>query len=288
MPDSDIQKKEDTPQDEPLNYDEVHNQDLGDTIKETNAKPEEGVDETPSDEKTKSVDGAGDDTKDKDTKPDTEEPPAKTETAPALDPDKLKEEISQSTAEKIVEALAGEGKTAEEKKDLLADAPWVKEKREPTYEEALLFVKDTAKKELREELDREEQEAQQKEEEERKAQEEQQQNTIKQYNTLWDNELSDLETNGKIDKNPEQAKKMRLALFETMRDVNVKRAQENKPPILSLKEIYYEHYKAPTEQPAGADAPIAGVTKRTSTPNPKSFTYGEVHNSDFDDILTGK
>jgi hypothetical protein len=45
-----------------------------------------------------------------------------------------------------------------------------------------------------------------------------------------------------------------------MLDVNLERQKAGKPYVYSIKEIYYEHYKAPTPESqdvAGADAPVS-------------------------------
>ena len=47
-------------------------------------------------------------------------------------------------------------------------------------------------------------------------------------------------------------------------DLNTQRVKDGKPPVTSLAKIYFLHYKPTlgekTEQPPGADAPVAGAT----------------------------
>lgn len=61
------------------------------------------------------------------------------------------------------------------------------------------------------------------------------------------------------DKN-DRGVKARDELFATQYKVNGERIKNNQPLEPSLKVIYYEHYEKPEEQPAGADAPVAGAT----------------------------
>jgi len=69
-----------------------------------------------------------------------------------------------------------------------------------------------------------------------------------------------------------------------MTDVNEKRAKEGKPVIYSIKEIFYEHYKKPTREVPGADAPVFGKSGHTSPDKSGEIDYREIHGTDFLDL----
>lgn len=192
-----------------------------------------------------------------------------------FDPVKFKEEIVNEIVSKTTQSK-------EEAKDEYKEfekSIWDKEGRTPTYQEALAFVKDQAIKSIKEEQIKEQQA---KEEQERQAKE-QESAQVNSFNKYVDEQLADLESSGKLPKT-EDARK---ALFQAMLEVNTKRAQEGKPLIYSIKEIFYEHYKAPNTQPAGADAPV--VIGRGAGEQPqKEISPNDYRNKSWFDILSGK
>jgi hypothetical protein len=185
--------------------------------------------------------------------PKIEEPviPEVKEEKPPFDAEKLKEEISEATAKKIIEATTQQKEPKKEVDEELI-SPWAKEGRAPKdYEEVADWG--VEKKSI---LDRREREAELlKQQETAKQTEEYNKQQVADFNKYTDDQLGDLKAAGKI-KTPEEQR----ALFQSMLDVNIARQKEGKAPIYSIKEIFYEHYKAPTAQPAGADAPISPGT----------------------------
>lgn len=172
---------------------------------------------------------------------------------------KIAEETAKRTREEIADLLKGDKK--EETKDAYqewADKYTKDTGKAPTWVEAAKFIKDTAKAEILAEQEAErktQQEAQAKQEETEKGYE-------TQLSGLIEEELNELYAAGKLTriKNPEDKNDPgnleRAALMKTMYDVNVQRANENKPPIYSVARIHSNYYKPVNKQPAGADAMI--------------------------------
>lgn len=122
------------------------------------------------------------------------------------------------------------------------------------------------------------------------------------YNKYIDNQLDDLVKSNKLPpiQNKDDEKDLgiqeRRNLFKTMMDVNVKIAEENKnlppeqqkPLINSLKEIFYEHYKPLSTQPAGHDAPVAGKTSVVAPTTEDEIDYREIRKTGFMDFFKKK
>ena len=205
----------------------------------------------------------------------------------------------KAVEEALATARAEEAKRLEEtkqkeeeakQKELLKDdlvPAWVKEERQPaSYEEIAAESKRIAKLETLAEIDaREAQrtqqaEAQRKQEEERaNSVQKQQEEFNKQLQSEMDLDLNDLYSGNKLPKiadanNPnDEGILARNALFQAGIQVNQERATKGLPPIRSIKLIYYEHYKAPGQQPAGANAPVMGNAAPPANPNPSDDEY---------------
>lgn len=206
------------------------------------------------------------------TKPETkpEEKP------PEVDTEELKKEVTQEVKDELVKAITG--KTEE---DIKAKSPWEKEGRNPRdYNEISDWAKDQALKEI----ETKEQAKEEKKKEETKATEAQIKKSNEQWNKYWDEQLEDLVTQGKLPKveNPDDDNdKGRVAqkeLFVQMGKVNEERNIKGQPIITSIKEFFYEGYKPPGSQPAGADAPISGGKTSVNTESEGDFSYEEIHN----------
>lgn len=227
------------------------------------------------------------------------EEPAKTEPAKEekkeIDPELMKKEIaekvSRETVEKIAQALTGQDKTTQAQKDKyeeVAEQFFAKHGRNPSWFELVPFIKEDLKADMKKEAEIEKKTA----EEQKKQVESANLAREGAFNKYIDEQLNDLLVQGKLPKpvDPKNEKDpgvvARKALFQTMMEVNQKRVSENKPPIYSLKEIYYEHYKAPNAQPAGWDAPVsAGRTNMTPEPV-DDFSYADIHKpKSFVDLL---
>lgn len=99
------------------------------------------------------------------------------------------------------------------------------------------------------------------------------------------NELKEL-TDGKFIK--DQTESDDLMKFGI--DLNTKRAKEGLAPIDSVTKLYFMHYKptkgaVSTDQPAGADAPVAGNKTAKVATKLDGFVYARDHNKDFRQIL---
>jgi hypothetical protein len=250
-------------------------------VEEAPDKKEEAVDYTEVHD-TKAEDLVGKPTDEKEEKP--VETPEEKDEKPDFDPDKFAETVSEKAAEKtakMIEEVTGRKEPTKEVDEELM-SPWAKENRTPRdYEEVADWA--LQKKSILDKREAEAKDAQSKIEKEET--EKQNEEKIKNFNRYVDEQLDELHAAGKIDKNN---KEQRKALFTAMLEVNQARAKEGKQPIYSVKEIFYEHYKVPTSQPAGADAPVSmgGFTP----PEDKSeINYNDIHNSrGFEDVYLKK
>lgn len=220
--------------------------------------------------------------------------------APEFDPAKLEENItskvSQKVSEEVTKKIIESLQTKTPEKQEVALNEWQKkikdiqekEGRNPTYTEALEFVKEQAKAEMKAEQTKIEEEQKRRADEQTKLQEQ----ATKQINDKLDEELNELYASNKLpkikDANDPTDKGViaRRALFQTMMDVNQKRLEEGKPMIDSVHRIFNNYYKPP-KQPAGADAPVSGGT-RVSGPAEEDIKYTEIHNKRFTDLLFGR
>lgn len=214
--------------------------------------------------------------------PAKEEPevvPVVEDEGPSLD--EVGTEIAKKTAQQILDeqearriateeaAKPQEDEYAEWEKEL-----WEKEKRTPTYKEALDFVKQQAINAIKEEQANQIKQKQEEETKVREAQEAQK----KQINAFVDIELNEAYNRGLLTKikdpyNPsDQGVVERQSLFKAWKEVNDKRRAEGKPEIISATYIMNYHWKKPNVQPAGANAPIAG-NRASSTPPVQSQEY---------------
>lgn len=230
-----------------------------------------------------------------------------------IDVDKLREEISDATAKKIVEQLAPQDATKEEKKDLLADAPWKKENRNPSWEEALTYVgkqasdlaadkaAELASKKVMDQLNKEVEDEEKTKVETQKQQEMQTEQNRKLWDDYWNNQLVELEQAGRIqkvvnamDKN-DPGIKDRQKLFTALNE-RVKEAFETgKPANYSLHDTYWTKIHqadgaAPAadgakEEGANKNAPVAGAVRTSSGNNTQEFTHEEIKNSSWADLL---
>jgi len=203
-----------------------------------------------------------------------------------LDPKALAEQVAKETADKVILAQqeaekarleAEEDRLKEEAKKNYDPAKEYLDKakaegKEPTWEDAFREIEKNATERALQALEDKQrlaEEQRSKAEAETKRIEEEQ---IKKYNDVVDMQLKELYDDGKLtaikDKdNPnDQGVLERKALFTAMQETNNKRIAEGKPPVYSIKEVYAFHYKRPSAQPAGADAPVT-MGKGNSSPN---------------------
>jgi hypothetical protein len=203
--------------------------------------------------------------------------------------EEIKGEVTQETTDKILTALTGEKEKKSEKEDELL-SPWAKENRNPhDYEEVADWA--VKKNEILARRNKEEQEIKAKQQQEINKRLETERQKV--FNQHIDEQLNDLYENNRLPKivNKDDPKDegviARKALFRTMLDVNKERVKEGKNPIYSIKEIYYEHYKAPKKEVAGADAPVfSGSGKFTPNTDKDDIDYREIHSArDVEDFF---
>ena len=209
-----------------------------------------------------------------------EEP--KEEKPPEIDVEQLKADTVAEVKNEIIQSLTGKSED-----DIKEDSPWKKEGRNPhDYEEVAQWSKDQALKEFN---SQQEAVTAQAAEEETANQDQIKQNFGK-WNEYWDEQLDDLRKQDKLPKvenkdenSADYAKDpgvvARKDLFKQMYENNIKRSQSGLKIITSIKEFYYEGYKKPSDQPAGADAPVSGGSTPVESTSDNDFTYDSVHNT---------
>lgn len=199
-----------------------------------------------------------------------------------LDTDKLKKEAADAAKQEILSALQGDtAKETKENKDEYEEwrKSFVEEHgKEPSWSQAADFIKEKAKREMREEDEAQKKAA---EAEQAKIADQQKQNE-KITNEFIDRELEELYADGKLPKILDQNDKndpgvvARKALFQTMLEVNQKNQAEGKPLEYSVYKIFTKYYKSPRRQPAGADAPVSAGSSNGPATSDDEVKYTEL------------
>lgn len=279
---------------------EIHNADLSDIAAEWEEeanKPQEAVtpeqkpvvEEQPKEEKKEEVQVS--------TPPQTPAPP------PTIDSQKLTDDVVKG----LVDKLAPETATKEEKKDLRTkitelqkakadkgeELSWIdaaeflhNETTASVKEEVKAELKEELKKEIHEDLDKEVKEEETKEQQAKQVLEDQTQK----LNQEWDRQFAALEERSDFPKvqNPNDANDLgareQLALLTQMSEYNKANPQT---PIMNLVEFYHTKYKSPFEKPEGANAPVYGSRRSIAPSNTTTYSNAEVHNKSIEDILAG-
>ena len=250
--------------DKGVDYDKMHKANMDEVLVDATKSP---TDDKKPDEKPE------------DKKPDEEKVDVELE---ELDTEKLKNEAVAQAKKEITEALAG--KTKEETEVKVDEyEQWAKKVfdetgKPPNWKQAAEFIKENAKRELREE-----QEAKVKEEEEQKTKVvEEEKKVTTDWNAFIDRELDDLYEENKLprilnkDDETDPGVIARKALFKTMLDTNTRLQNEGKPVEYSIYKIFHKYYKPPNQQPAGADAPIAGGNTGGGAQAEEKVSYQEL------------
>jgi hypothetical protein len=174
-----------------------------------------------------------------------------------INPEELAEEISKKVAEKVTQK---EKKEVKDKYTEFFDKTKEDKGREPTWKEFGQFLEDEAVKNI----EKKQEEAKKVEVEKKEAEQKANEEMGKRMNAQIDEELEELYKSGGLTpiKDPkntsDQGVVERKALFQAMLDTNQQRANEGKPPILSIQRIFYGgYYNKPSAQPPGENAPIS-------------------------------
>lgn len=170
-----------------------------------------------------------------------------------FDPEQLKKDIAEEVKKYLPNQTKEEAKETKDAIDLYLEQA-EKEGRNPTWKEAIKILQEETTKKVRAELAQEEENRQKAIEEANQTKAENEKKQQEAFNRYVDEQLTELKEAGKFDPTNETERK---ALFSKMLEVNQERVQKGKAPIYSIKEIFYEHYKPTTTQPAGVDAPVS-------------------------------
>jgi hypothetical protein len=178
-----------------------------------------------------------------------------------FDPAQLKKEAVEEARAAIAEQLKGDSKeeTKENVSEYVAyqEEFFKKNNRQPTWFEVAEFMEDKALAKLEA---KQTEQAKAKEEEVTKQRDEQQRQTDA-TNKYVEDTLNELYTSNKLPRiqdkeNPDDyGKRVQNQLLRTVVDVNQKRIAESLPPK-TLKEIFYEDFKMPEKEVAGAKVPV--------------------------------
>lgn len=248
----------------------------------------------PLEEEENAVEKKAKELKEQDEQPVEEPKPEVKEEGVEFDPDKLKTELIEELDKRIP---VPQSKEEEKKQETIVDkviAQAKAEGRNPTWEEAITAIAEEGSKQAYERFKKEQEDAAQVQKDEADQQRAAQEQANTEFNTVVDEQLADLYKDGKLTriKNADDPNDtgvlQRKALFQTMMDVNMDRASKNLRPIYSIKEIFYEHYKNPVEQPPGADAPISIGRGAAKAEDPQEYSYHDVHGKDFMSIMRGR
>lgn len=211
------------------------------------------------------------------------------EETPKIDPEELAKRTADETAKRILadqeeqrtkdQIVETQLKTEEEKHQEYADEFAKEHGRNPTWTEVAQEMKRQAKEEVLQTLD--ERQLKQKEQEEttRKTEEE----DTKRGWYLINNEMNDLYNNNmltriKDPKNPsDQGLLERNALLTQMAEENQRRRTANQPIITSVTQFHQFYFKRPNAQPPGANAPILGNQRSSTTPSEEqNYSYKDL------------
>lgn len=212
-------------------------------------------------------------------------------TPPVVD-EEAQKKIAEDAARKVLEEQETQRKAQEEeenKKKQLSEEEnayasyekelWEKEKRQPTYREALDFMMQQAEKRW----EAKQEEARKTQEEEQNRIKTQQEETNKQVNAMVDDELEDLYKAEKLTRvkdanNPsDQGVVERKALFTKWYEVNEERRSKGLPEITSATRIYEFYFQKPNAQPPGSNAPVAGNKGAINPPSSEqNYTYQDI------------
>lgn len=196
-----------------------------------------------------------------------------------FDPEAFKAETAKAVKEEIADFLKGDNK--EQTKERGSEyAEFVKRiedshGRPPNYLEALDFVKDQAKAEIK----AEQEEAYKKYQDDVSSRQEAEKTYLENFNKELQDEMTELYTSNKLPKiknadDPEDyGVQARDALFKTMAEVNTKRVQDGQTPIRSISRIFTGYYKAPSRQPAGEDAMITDSRNSVASNDDEEINY---------------
>lgn len=201
----------------------------------------------------------------------------KKEEEPAFDPEAFKKEAADEIKQGIMDALQGNKEDKEEKVDEYEE--WAKKVfketgEQPNWKQAAEFIKEQAKTELRAEQEKATQEAKTEQEKVTQAQKVE----SDRVNDYVDEQLKDLYAANKMPrvKNAEDPNDLgltvRKALMEQTIKVNKERIDKGLP-TKTLKEVFYEDFKSPNRQQAGANAPVSLGHGATSHDNEQEIDY---------------
>ena len=201
-------------------------------------------------------------------KPVVEETPDDTEEI-EFDPEQLKKDAAESARQSILDALSG--RNGEETKENVDEyEAWALKifqdtGKSPTWKEAAEFIKEGVKRDFtKDAADKAEAD-----EKTRLQAQETEKTEMERVNTYVDSQMAELYASNKFtkitdEKNPnDPGIAARRALMEQTMKINKERIDKGLP-TKTIKEVFYEDYKAPNRQPLGFDAPVSAG--RNSSP----------------------
>lgn len=211
--------------------------------------------------------------------------------------DELKEEIRK---------IQSSNKTSEEKKEEIKELkanwsgfdPKTGQKTPKDYDEiigeGLRLTKEQTMQLLKEQFEefRKQLKEEGEKEEAQKAEEKKQyEERLAEVNKQIEQEMEELYETGKLrkpknltDVNDPDAKVVK-DLFDQAAAYNIEQQRQGKPLERSITKFYFLHYKPKTDQPAGADAPIAGNTATPAQQEPEINYFRDIRGKSFKRIL---
>lgn len=200
---------------------------------------------------------------------------------PAIDPEKLKEELRAEVSQEIVNKLKPQ-EPAVDPEDI---SPWDREGRTPKdWNEVTEWASFQAMKKLNADIEADNQRAQS----EAQAKADAEAQRLAAVNAQWDEEFDALRAAGKlpamVDPNDQNdpGKQAQIALLQQMLTTNQERIAQGKQPVMSIAAFHNLYYKDPRQQPAGANAPVSLSRKSVSQPDPNQYSYQDIHNTPWE------
>lgn len=205
-----------------------------------------------------------------------------------FDPEKLKSEAIEEAEKRLIDRLKGPtpGETAQNKDEYQEWADSFAQTHggaAPTWKDAYQWMEERAVTRLEKRQTEKAAEAAT-EAEKVKAEETTRMASVNQY---VDTQLEDIFKSGRVPKiqdkdNPNDAGVLfKKALTEQTMLINRERLDKGLP-TKTIKEVFYEDFKAPTRQPAGADAPISAGRGATTSAEAEELDYvRDVKNNRF-------
>lgn len=203
-----------------------------------------------------------------------------------IDPKKLTQDIK----DEIIAGLTGKKEEKVDEYEAWAKKIFDETGQAPNWKQAAEFIKEGVKRDYAAEQAKAQEEAKTRGEEQKKVQE----TEVERVNKYVDDQMNELYLSNKFPKIKDEKDEKdtgviaRRALLEQVMKVNKERVEKGLQ-TKTIKEVFYEDYKSPTRQPAGADVPISAGRGAGSHDDTEEIDYmRDVKGKSWIDIALGR